>query len=212
MAMLFDGLDGRVARITGSESLFGKEYDSLSDMVSFGVSPALVLYSWCCQQYGKIGWAVSFLYVAATAMRLARFNVQEQDKQFFCGLPSPAAAGGIIGLVWLAEHYHLHGVVVEYAGLLLIALCGILMVSNVPYYSFKSIDRIKKLKTNMALPILAVMFCVAVMPALVFSLVFLVYIASGLWRLLPISLRCLSRYFRCARQYYKQYANKKTTS
>ena len=141
-AMLFDGLDGRVARLTNTQSAFGVQYDSLSDLVSFGVAPGLVMFSWALHVMGKLGWCVAFLYCACAALRLARFNTQVDtaDKRFFTGLASPAAAAVIAGMVWAG-----HDVQIETrwaAGLLtlLTACTGILMVTNLRYYSFKGID------------------------------------------------------------------------
>ena len=184
-AMLFDGIDGRVARMTGSESLFGKEFDSLSDMVSFGVSPALIAYTWSYQQFGKLGWAVSFLYVAATAMRLAKFNSQAQSSHFFQGLPSPAAAACMIALVWTVEYYHLNHFLMGYVALLFGLFTGILMISNIPYYSFKSLTTIHKLTPNVAIGILLVLFFIACMPVITFSLSFILYALSGAIYALP---------------------------
>jgi CDP-diacylglycerol--serine O-phosphatidyltransferase len=101
VAMIADGLDGRVARLTHTQSEFGAEYDSLSDMAAFGIAPALVVYSWSLSSLGKLGWLAAFLYAAATALRLARFNTQVSDKEYFQGLPSPSAAGAIASIIWL---------------------------------------------------------------------------------------------------------------
>src|SRR5580698_8220938 len=109
VAMILDSLDGRVARMTNTQTAFGAQYDSLSDMVAFGVAPALIVYSWSLFSLGKLGWLIAFLYTAGTALRLARFNTQshDTDKRYFQGLPSPAAAGVIAGLVWLGNTYEL---------------------------------------------------------------------------------------------------------
>ncbi|TAK73804.1 MAG: CDP-diacylglycerol--serine O-phosphatidyltransferase, partial [Gammaproteobacteria bacterium] len=101
VAMIADGLDGRVARLTNTQTPFGAEYDSLSDMAAFGIAPALVIYSWSISYLGKLGWLAAFLYAAATALRLARFNTQVSDKHYFQGLPSPAGAGILASIVWL---------------------------------------------------------------------------------------------------------------
>jgi len=111
IAMVMDGLDGRVARLTHTESAFGAEYDSLSDMVSFGVAPALIVYVWALKDMGKLGWIAAFVYCAGAALRLARFNTQHEvaEKNFFQGLPSPAAAALLAGLVWVMNEYHIRG-------------------------------------------------------------------------------------------------------
>ena len=140
-AMLFDGLDGRVARMTNTQSDFGVQYDSLSDMVSFGVAPAVVAYGWGVSDLGKVGLAAAFVYASCAALRLARFNVQAElaDKKTFTGLPSPAAAALVAGFVW--STYELDASLwLSVTGALLTAVAGLLMVSNLKYPSFKEID------------------------------------------------------------------------
>ncbi len=140
-AMLFDGLDGRVARMTNTQSDFGVQYDSLSDMVSFGVAPAVVAYGWGVSDLGKVGLAAAFVYASCAALRLARFNVQAElaDKKTFTGLPSPAAAALVAGFVW--STYELDtSLWLSVTGALLTAVAGLLMVSNLKYPSFKEID------------------------------------------------------------------------
>lgn len=143
VAMIMDGLDGRIARMTNTQSDFGKEYDSLSDMVAFGLAPALVMYEWVLAGYGKIGWLVAFVYTAGAALRLARFNVQHGvvNKRYFQGLASPAAAAAVAGLIWLGNDYEWRdsSVVGVFAAILTVAV-ALLMVSNVRYRSFKDID------------------------------------------------------------------------
>lgn len=145
-AMLFDGLDGRVARITNTSSRFGEEYDSLSDMVSFGVAPSLVVFVWALGDLGKLGWSAAFIYVACAALRLARFNAQIEstDKSYFTGLASPSAAAIIASMVWVCHDLGWLGPALprEFALLVcaLTATVGILMITNIPYYSFKGID------------------------------------------------------------------------
>jgi CDP-diacylglycerol---serine O-phosphatidyltransferase len=137
-----DGLDGRVARLTNTESEFGAQYDSLSDMVCFGVTPALVVYSWGLQYLGKFGWLAAFFYAAATALRLARFNTQvgQSDKRYFIGLPCPAAAAVVAGMVWIGTDFAIPGVrISEIVGTVTVII-GTLMVSNVPYNSFKELE------------------------------------------------------------------------
>ncbi len=141
VAMLFDGLDGRVARMTHTESDFGVQYDSLSDMVSFGVAPAVVSFSWMIFTLGKVGWAGAFIYASCAALRLARFNTQvgTADSRYFTGLASPAAAGLVAAMVWTgydAEASQSLSVV----ALLVTAIAGLLMVAPIRYYSLKAID------------------------------------------------------------------------
>jgi CDP-diacylglycerol--serine O-phosphatidyltransferase len=146
IAGLFDGVDGRVARMTGTTSAFGVQYDSLSDLISFGMAPALVMYHWALADlrldgnvWGKLGWAVAFLYVACAALRLARFNVSagSADKRFFIGLASPASAGLMIGFIWCFADLGMAGGDMRYAGLVVTAACALLMVSGLRYPSFK---------------------------------------------------------------------------
>jgi CDP-diacylglycerol--serine O-phosphatidyltransferase len=142
IAAVLDGLDGRVARLTNTQSAFGEQFDSLSDMVSFGVAPALIVFSWALSSLGEAGWAASFIYISCAALRLARFNVQMGvvDKRFFVGLQSPVAAGLVTFVVWVGHKYQLEitpGLALMTG--LLTAFTGILMISNFRYYSFKEI-------------------------------------------------------------------------
>lgn len=140
-AMIFDGLDGRVARLTNTQSDFGVQYDSLSDMVSFGVAPAVVAYGWGVSALGKLGLAAVFVYASCAALRLARFNVQVElaDKKMFTGLPSPAAAALVAGFIW-STHDVAPSLGLSISGALFTAAAGLLMVSNFKYPSFKQID------------------------------------------------------------------------
>ena len=142
VAMIFDGLDGRVARLTNTQSAFGVQYDSLSDMVSFGVAPGLVMFNWALVNVGKFGWSAAFLYCACAALRLARFNTQVEtaDKRYFTGLASPAAAAVIAGTVWLGSDMQIEPGLVPVLLTVLTAVTGLLMVTNLRYYSFKGID------------------------------------------------------------------------
>ncbi len=142
VAMILDGLDGRVARLTHTESEFGVQYDSLADMVSFGLAPALVIYEWSLQGLGKLGWLAAFIYAAGTALRLARFNTQAgvADKRFFQGLPSPTAAALVASTVWIGFDYGVDGVEWRVPAFIVTLTAGLLMVSNLRYYSFKNID------------------------------------------------------------------------
>lgn len=142
VAMILDGLDGRVARMTNTQSEFGVQFDSLSDMVSFGVAPALVMYLWAFESLGRVGLFAAFVHTAGGALRLARFNTQVEvaDKRYFQGLPSPAAAAILAGGLWMSLEYGYDGNSVKYLALLLTISTGLLMVSNFRYSSFKEID------------------------------------------------------------------------
>ena len=142
VAMVLDGLDGRVARLTHTQSEFGAEYDSLSDMVSFGVAPALIAYVWALKGMGKLGWMAAFVYCVGAALRLARFNTQLEtaDKRYFQGLPSPAAAALIAGLVWVMNEYGVSGSEVHWLAFGVTLFAGLTMVSNIRYYSGKDIN------------------------------------------------------------------------
>ncbi|MBV1790749.1 CDP-diacylglycerol--serine O-phosphatidyltransferase [Marinobacterium sp. D7] len=191
LAMVFDGLDGRVARLTNTQSKFGAEFDSLSDMVSFGVAPALVSFTWVLEDLGKLGWLAAFIYCAGGALRLARFNTQigSIDKRYFMGLPSPAAAAAVAGLIWFCSSNEIDPSGFAYPFALYVVLAGVLMVSNVLYYSFKDVDfkgRIQFLKLALIVLVVAV---IATNPALFLWLLFLGYALSGpllwLWRRRP---------------------------
>lgn len=181
IAMIFDGLDGRVARITNTQSEFGAEYDSMADMVSFGIAPALVAYNWALADMGKFGWLAAFVFVAGAALRLARFNTQVgiADARFFQGLASPAAAGVIASLVWVGASYqvdgHAYGVIV---GIITI-VTGLLMVSNFRYNSFKEVDWKGKVNFFVVLLIILVFVIVASSPEEVLLFIFMLYTCSG---------------------------------
>lgn len=146
VAGVLDGMDGRVARLTNTQSKFGEQYDSLADMVSFGVAPALVMFSWSLGSFGKLGWAATFIYIACAALRLARFNTQiaSSDKNYFTGLASPAAAAVIAGIIWVCADERWVGSampsVLPFFSALLTAVVGFLMIVNIRYNSFKGID------------------------------------------------------------------------
>lgn len=142
IAMVLDGLDGRVARLTRTQSAFGAEYDSLSDMVSFGAAPSLIMYEWALKGMGKLGWMAAFIYCAGAALRLARFNtnIDVVDKRYFQGLPSPAAAALVAGLVWVMIDNGIAGETVRWYGCALTIFAGVSMVSNVLFYSGKEIN------------------------------------------------------------------------
>jgi len=182
VAMIMDGLDGRVARLTNTQSAFGAEYDSLSDMVSFGLAPALVVYNWALSPLGKVGWLASFIYAAATALRLARFNIQvETDKRYFVGMPCPAAAAVLAGLVWVAAEHRVSGMVLPFNYLIagLTVVLGLLMVSNIRYYSFKEIDFKGNVPFVVLLVIVLAMSIIAFAPELVLFSGFMLFALSG---------------------------------
>jgi CDP-diacylglycerol---serine O-phosphatidyltransferase len=147
IAGVLDGLDGRVARLTNTQSEFGVQYDSLSDMVSFGLAPALITYCWSLRSladispaWGKVGWSAAFIYAACAALRLARFNTQVAviDKRYFQGLASPPAAGLVMAFVWAASDMGLTGAQVQFVTPFLVVAAGLLMVSRIRYFSFKA--------------------------------------------------------------------------
>jgi CDP-diacylglycerol--serine O-phosphatidyltransferase len=139
LAMIFDSLDGRIARLTGTTSEFGVELDSLSDMVSFGIAPSMIIFNWNLHSYGKLGWVIAFSFCACTSLRLARFNIKADvaDKKFFQGLPCPSAAALIVGYVFLSTNYNFSSRLAILIGAILTIFAAISMVSNVPFYSFK---------------------------------------------------------------------------
>ena len=184
-AMILDGLDGRIARMTNTSSKFGAEYDSLSDMVSFGVAPALVMFSWALGELGKFGWSAAFVYVACAALRLARFNTQidTADKNYFTGLASPAAAAVVASTVWVCHDLGWAGsdLPMEVAVLvaLLTTVLGLLMMANFPYYSFKGVDFRGRVPFVAMIVLVLVFSLVTLDPPSMFLLAFLVYAASG---------------------------------
>ncbi|AXR07137.1 CDP-diacylglycerol--serine O-phosphatidyltransferase [Salinimonas sediminis] len=181
VAMIFDGLDGRVARMTNTQSDFGAEYDSMADMVSFGMAPALVAYNWGLSELGKLGWLAAFIYVAGAALRLARFNTQVgiADKRFFQGLASPASAALVSGLVWVGVEYGANGNDYGWLVAIVTSAAGLLMVSNFKYNSFKEVNWHGKVPFVALLIILMVFVIVATEPALVLFIVFALYALAG---------------------------------
>jgi|TARA_B110000003_G_C16525395_1_gene486766 CDP-diacylglycerol---serine O-phosphatidyltransferase len=181
ISMILDGLDGRVARMTNTQSDFGAEYDSLADMVSFGVAPALVTFSWALQDLGKVGWVAAFVYVAGAALRLARFNTQidTADKNYFTGLASPAAAAIVAGTVWAFSETGAAGQDVAWVMAILVPLAGVLMVSNFQYHSFKGLDLKGKVPFVAMLAIVMIFVVVSIDPAKVLLGVFMAYAFSG---------------------------------
>ncbi len=185
IAMVLDGLDGRVARLTHTQSEFGAQYDSLSDMVSFGVAPALLMYEWAFRDLGKWGWFAAFIYCAGTALRLARFNanIEIVDKRFFQGLPSPAAAALIAGFVWVMLDFGFKGHELRWVAVALTVFAGLSMVSNLPFYSFKSFNMRKSVPFMVIFLFALFLIVISSHPPGVLFLLFLGYALSGyvLW-------------------------------
>jgi len=195
VAMFLDGLDGRVARMTSTASEFGKEFDSLADMVSFGLAPAIVTYQWGVERlaeygavWGRLGWLAAFLYVAAAAFRLARFNtdVGWTDRRFFQGLASPAAAACIAAMVWVSTAYGIDGLVALVAGISITAALAVVMLSRFSYLSFKDVKPGRRVRYTQLLVIPLVIVVISIeVPAVTFGLAIL-YAASGpavwIWR------------------------------
>jgi CDP-diacylglycerol--serine O-phosphatidyltransferase len=181
IAMVLDGLDGRVARMTHTQSEFGAEYDSLSDMVSFGVAPSILMYEWAFRDLGKWGWFAAFIYCAGAALRLARFNtnIDVVDKHYFQGLPSPASAALVAGFVWVMQDNNISGFDLRWYAAALTVFAGLSMVSNLKYYSFKSIN-MRKSVPFIVIFLFAVFFMfIAQNPPLILFLLFLGYCLSG---------------------------------
>ena len=182
IAMVLDGLDGRIARLTRTQSEFGAEYDSLSDMVSFGAAPALVIYEWSLKGLGKMGWVAAFVYCAGAALRLARFNtnIDVVDKRWFQGLPSPMGAALVAGLVWIMNDLGFGGETwLAWLSWAVTMFAGITMVTNVPFYSFKDINLKKSVPFWAVLAIVAALTVIATKPAVVLFLLVVAYSISG---------------------------------
>ena len=181
VAMILDGLDGRVARMTHTQSAVGAEYDSLSDMVSFGVAPALVMYSFALKDMGKLGWIAAFVYCAGAALRLARFNTMlaVQDKRWFMGLPSPAAATLVSGFIWVMVDNHVKGGEVHWLAWGLTLFAGVSMITNFRFYSGKDIN-LKRSVPFVVIVLVALGFSlISVDPPIVLFLLLLAYGLSG---------------------------------
>jgi len=180
-AMLLDGFDGRIARMTNTQTDFGAEFDSLSDMVAFGVAPALVAYEWALGGLGKLGWLAAFVYTAGAALRLARFNTQIgiADKRYFQGLPSPAAAAIIAASVWIGVDNGIAGASVSLLVALFTAGAGLLMVSNFRYQSFKLLDLNGQVPFMVMVVVMLGFALVVLDPPIVLFLLFLAYALSG---------------------------------
>ncbi|MCX4189287.1 CDP-diacylglycerol--serine O-phosphatidyltransferase [Methylophaga sp. OBS3] len=181
VAMIMDGLDGRIARLTNTQSAFGAEYDSLTDMVAFGLAPALVMFQWALSDMGKFGWMIAFIYAACGALRLARFNTQVgiADKRYFQGLPSPAAAAAIAGWVWLGHKYTLDMSLLTTVAVPLTFTTAILMVSTVRYHSFKELDLRGKVPFMVILGLVLLFALIAIDPPIVLFSAFMIYVLSG---------------------------------
>ena len=181
IAMIMDGLDGRVARWTHTESDFGAQYDSLSDMVSFGLAPALVMYEWALSGLGKLGWLAAFLYAAAAALRLARFNIQTGgDSRYFTGLPSPSAAALLAGMVWvLHATYGVPGKEVSFIALGVTVFAALSMVSNIRYHSFKHFNVKDRVSFVAVIAVVLIFVLVSLDPPQVLFMIFLGYAISG---------------------------------
>ncbi|HHB91714.1 MAG TPA: CDP-diacylglycerol--serine O-phosphatidyltransferase [Thioploca sp.] len=188
IGMILDGLDGRVARMTNTESTFGTEYDSLSDLICFGLAPALLMYQWSLSSlidissfFGKLGWLAAFIYTACTAMRLARFNTQvdKADKAYFQGLASPAAAGVIAGFVWIGADNQLDGADLVLITWFMTVIAGLLMVSKFRYRSFKDLDLKGKIPFINILLIVMLFALISIDPPQVLFIVFFIYAISG---------------------------------
>jgi CDP-diacylglycerol--serine O-phosphatidyltransferase len=184
-AMVLDSLDGRVARMTNTQSAFGEQMDSLSDMVSFGAAPALIVYEWALKGLGKLGWIAAFVYCAGAALRLARFNtnIAVVDKRFFQGLPSPAAAALVVGFIWVMDTLGWRDVAkiewLTWCAFVVTLYAGLTMVTNVPFYSFKDVS-FRRTVPFIVIVAIALGFAVlAYHPPLVFFLLFAVYGLSG---------------------------------
>ncbi|MFA7668431.1 MAG: CDP-diacylglycerol--serine O-phosphatidyltransferase [Burkholderiaceae bacterium] len=183
LAMVFDGMDGRVARLTNTQSSFGEQYDSMADMISFGIAPALVMYTWVLQGLGRWGWLAAFVYVVGAALRLARFNtnIAIVDKRFFQGLPSPSAAALMAGFVWLAvdNKLSLSANTVPWIAFTLTVYAGLAMVSNAPFYSGKSFALSRSVPFWVMLVLVGAFVFVSANPPLALFGLFVLYGLSG---------------------------------
>lgn len=181
IAMILDGMDGRVARLTNTQSAFGGEYDSMADLISFGAAPALAIYVWSLTGLGKLGWVAAFVHCAGAALRLARFNTQigTADKRYFQGLPSPSAAAILAGFIWVCIEHGISGPAVAYIALGLSIMTGLLMVSNFRYYSFKDLDLRGRMPFVKAIFIMLAFAVIFTNPPLMLFLLFTTYAISG---------------------------------
>lgn len=180
-AMVLDSLDGRIARMTNTQSAFGEQMDSLADMVSFGAAPALIVYVWALSSLGRWGWIGAFVYCACAALRLARFNVNTAvvDKRFFQGLPSPAAAALVAGFIWLMTDAGIDGQDVRWYAFALTLYSGLTMVTNVPFYSFKDVQMKKSVPFAVIVLIALGIAVINIDPPIVMFGLFMIYGLSG---------------------------------
>jgi CDP-diacylglycerol--serine O-phosphatidyltransferase len=186
VAMVLDFLDGRVARLTRTQSEFGAEYDSLSDMVSFGAAPALIMYEWALRPLGRWGWIAAFIYCAGAGLRLARFNTNLDivDKRYFQGLPSPAAAAVVVFFVWILNDFGIdRGDWLRWTAFALTVFAGVTMVTSIPFYSFKDLNFRRSVPFWATLLVVVTMLVISIKPALVLFGLVVVYALSGyvLW-------------------------------
>ncbi len=181
IAMIMDSLDGRIARLTHTQTDFGAEYDSLADMVSFGLAPALLMYLWSLSALGRPGWLGAFIYTACAALRLARFNTQigKTDRAYFQGLPSPAAAAMLAALVWVCHDYGIDGKDWSLLVLLLTIVLGILMFSRVRYHSFKDLELKRRVPFLYVPAVVFAFVLISVDPAQILFALVLLYVISG---------------------------------
>ena len=181
VAMIMDGLDGRIARLTNTQSDFGAQYDSLTDMIAFGLAPALVMYVWSLSTLGKLGWLAAFIYTAGAALRLARFNTQAAilDKAHFQGLPSPSSAALLAGFVWICDDYDIQGGDFSVLAFLLTIMAGVLMVSNIRFKSFKDFDLKGKVPFVAILIVVLIFVFISIDPPIVLFSMALIYAFSG---------------------------------
>jgi CDP-diacylglycerol--serine O-phosphatidyltransferase len=181
VAMVLDTIDGRVARLTRTQSAFGAEYDSLSDMVSFGAAPALVMYEWALRDLGRVGWIAAFVYCVGAALRLARFNTQlsTADKRWFTGLPSPAAAALVAGMIWVLNDWAVRGGDVKFIASMLTIFAGVTMVTNVRFYSFKDINLRRAVPFWVVLMLVMALLLISIEPSHVLWGLMLIYGVSG---------------------------------
>lgn len=181
ISMLLDGMDGRVARWTNSQSAFGEQLDSLADMVSFGVAPALIVYNWQLSQFGKLGYAIAFLYCACAALRLALFNtlIGKVDKRWFIGIPSPTAAALIAGLIWLDKSLGGNVTGIAIWALLITLFAGLSMVAQIPFWSFKEINVRRKVPFIGMIVLVFILMLLAINPGVMLFFTFFAYSLSG---------------------------------
>ncbi|KTD32684.1 CDP-diacylglycerol-serine-O- phosphatidyltransferase [Legionella moravica] len=181
VGMIADGLDGRIARLTNTQTEFGAQYDSLSDMVTFGVAPSLLLYNLTLSQLGKFGWLVAFVYTAAVALRLARFNTQLEtaDKRYFQGLPCPPAAAVMASFAWICFQNEWQNLFISILTAVFALSASVLMVSNLRYYSFKEVDFKGKVPFLYVLVLIILFVAIALNPSIVLFGGFIIYALSG---------------------------------